>query len=222
MQDLFLPPVAPASGAQPMTFRKGVVIDFDPATGENVINVAGSNLTNLPMLVSGSETTLVPGHTVGIAVVGTTMFILGRVALPGGPGYASTSAAFATSNNIADGFAVPNVYTTWVSTTLTVPPWASRAVLIATSDGNILSNQNVDVDLQWGVNIPGQPFGFGYAEKAPALSWAALRGANAITRTVTPGGTVSAEVRGLVTGPGFAANAGNAAVITLVGIFTSG
>lgn len=217
-----MPPVAPESGAQPLTFRKGVVIAFNPADGSNVINVAGANLTDLPMLVSGAETALIPGQTVGIAVVGTAMFIMGRVSLPRSPGYASASNAFVYSFNSANGFPVPNAWTTYVMTTLSVPPWASRAVLIATSDGTVYNDQAFDVDFQWGINIFGQGHAFGWPDKSPAKSWLGLKASNTVTLTVTPGGTVAAEVRGSVTGPGFAANGSNGAQIQLAAIFTSG
>lgn len=82
---LLVPPPPPAGN---VTFRQGVIISWNPLTAENVVNVGGTNLTNLPTIASNAEVrAMKEGDVVGIQSVGngavSTMYIIGRVVTPG-------------------------------------------------------------------------------------------------------------------------------------------
>lgn len=94
-----------AGSALPMTYRQGVVMDFNRITLENTIRVGGTDLTNLPLLGIAEATTLAVGDVVGIAQFGSSWAIMGRFVVP-----ASTEAADAISVTSA------NTYSTTVAT----------------------------------------------------------------------------------------------------------
>jgi len=87
------PLVAPTGVARGSTvgFRQGVVESWNPNTAENTIRIGGTLFTNLPSLASSSEVLLIkPGDVVSIKVVSgnsafDTMYIEGRVTVPGTP-----------------------------------------------------------------------------------------------------------------------------------------
>jgi hypothetical protein len=87
---------APAGPAQAMSYRQGVIVEFDPLTGANKINVGGTVLEDLPILNTTEALLLTPGAVVGIMVVGSTWAILGRLAIPGTPDAASALTAVRT------------------------------------------------------------------------------------------------------------------------------
>ncbi|MFD6770987.1 hypothetical protein ACFWC6_32735 [Micromonospora chalcea] len=75
----------PPAGA--MGFRQGVIVEWNPLTAENKVDVGGTLMTNLTVLNTSEIATLAPGDTVGVAVVGSggakTFGILGRMLIPG-------------------------------------------------------------------------------------------------------------------------------------------
>lgn len=81
---LFAPGSDPAAG---MGFRQGVIVEWNPLTAENTVDVGGTVMTNLTVFNTSEIRVLAPGDTVGIAVVGTggakTFGILGRMLIPG-------------------------------------------------------------------------------------------------------------------------------------------
>jgi hypothetical protein len=83
---------APSGAAQPVSFRQGVVVQFDPVTLTNQVKVGDTLMTNLNILGVGEATLLTVGSVVGILVVGsggaTTMYINGPIVTP------DTQAAF--------------------------------------------------------------------------------------------------------------------------------
>lgn len=111
---LFQP--APRGAAQPMAYRQGIVIEFDPITLENVIRVDEVDLSNLPLLGIAEAVTLTPGDVVGLMVVSSprgasTLGIMGQFVSPGSPEaataisvpsintYSVTTAAFETTSS---------------------------------------------------------------------------------------------------------------------------
>lgn len=89
-----LAPLLAAPVPPPIGFRQGAIVEWDPLTAENVVNVGGTDLVNLPTIASNAEVLLMkPGDVVGIQVVGngatSTMYIIGRITLPGTPQAAS-------------------------------------------------------------------------------------------------------------------------------------
>jgi hypothetical protein len=80
----------PGGAAQNVRYRQGVVVSFDQNTLANVINVAGTLLTNLPLLGLGEATTYQTNDVVGILVIGDensalSYAIIGQIVTPNTP-----------------------------------------------------------------------------------------------------------------------------------------
>lgn len=81
------------------TYRQGTILTFDPATGNNTVNLAGAVLTNLPVVNIGDSVTLRPGDAILIGKMNHAMFILGRVVPAGsGPAWAFRQGTIITFN----------------------------------------------------------------------------------------------------------------------------
>jgi len=74
---------APEGNGKGVTFRQGVIVSWDSQTAENIVNVGGSLLVNLPVLNTSEAAILTEGDVVGILVSGSTWGILGRFTIPG-------------------------------------------------------------------------------------------------------------------------------------------
>lgn len=70
-------------------FRQGVVQSWDAATGENIVQVAGALLVNLPSLTAESAS-LKPGDVVSVVTTGDKWQVLGKLTTPGDPGTVPT------------------------------------------------------------------------------------------------------------------------------------
>lgn len=72
--------------ADPISFRKGTVVSYDQTSGDNVIEVGGANIQDVPVLGVAEAASYVPGAQVGILVVDTggsqSWFIIGRIVRP--------------------------------------------------------------------------------------------------------------------------------------------
>lgn len=77
---------APVGQAQPMMYRQGTIVTFNPNTLENTVLVSGSTFTNLPLLGVAEAATLVAGSVVGLIAVADTWAIIGRFVVPNTPG----------------------------------------------------------------------------------------------------------------------------------------
>lgn len=64
-------------------FRQGIVREWNRTTGENAIEVAGTLLTNLPILNTTEARLLYAGAVVGLLTAGPVWWILGRITIPG-------------------------------------------------------------------------------------------------------------------------------------------
>lgn len=85
----------PVRPAQEVRFRQGTIRAFNQDTWENVVEVGGGRMTNLPLLGMGEASLLVPDAKVGIMVIGDstqTMYIQGRIVEPGTPDQRSAAA----------------------------------------------------------------------------------------------------------------------------------
>lgn len=84
--DLILPNPGPA--ALPVSYRQGVIIEWNPATCENKVQVGGSGgpiFENLPVLGVAETATYEPGDVVGLHNLGWTLAIIGQLVMPGTP-----------------------------------------------------------------------------------------------------------------------------------------
>jgi hypothetical protein len=72
--------------ADPIAWRKGTIVSYDQETGENVVDVAGALVSNIPILGVAEAATYVAGASVGILVADTggsqSWFIIGRIVRP--------------------------------------------------------------------------------------------------------------------------------------------
>lgn len=136
--------LAPLLAAQPapgVGFRKGVIVSWNPLTAENVVRVGGTEMANLPIVASNFEVAQIqPGDAVGIQVVGNgaaaTMYIIGRITLPGTPGAASAlgltarGATVAASQNTTSTTYV-NLATTGPAVTVTIGASARVQIILS-------------------------------------------------------------------------------------------
>lgn len=67
-----------------VVFRSGKVVAWDTTTGENTVNVGGTELSDLPVLIATEKLAITAGDVVGILRVREQYFVLGRVNLDEG------------------------------------------------------------------------------------------------------------------------------------------
>lgn len=95
-----------ATPARPdLGFHQGIVVSWNNQTGENLIDMSGTALENLPMLNIAESITVQPGYVVGILRFKKTYFILGRILSPGIPDFGSgtsPSNSFTFWQNVID------------------------------------------------------------------------------------------------------------------------
>lgn len=84
---LFFPPPSNEVG-----FRQGQVIAFDLSNGQNIIDVGGAQLVDVPLLNVTDSVSLAPGVIVGLLKWKSSWWIIGRVILPNSPGYGALCA----------------------------------------------------------------------------------------------------------------------------------
>jgi hypothetical protein len=189
LSSLFGPPAAgPALAA---AYRQGTVISFNPVDGTNTVNVSGTVLTNLPMLLTGAETDYSVGDHVMLLVLGNTYMIVGKVAVPGSSSYASASQAFASSSNVVTNVGSSTTVSVVVSTSLTVPPWANQAMVwligtaqaVNTGGGTGAFYSQVQIDV-----LASTPL---LVTLVPSGSATPLTSGDVQTMAVTPGGSIT-------------------------------
>ena len=90
--DDLTPLFAPKPEPSGVGYRQGVVREWNQATAENVIEVGGTALVNLPVLNTSDALLLAPGDVVGIITAGSSWAVLGRLTVPGTPAAASALA----------------------------------------------------------------------------------------------------------------------------------
>lgn len=77
--DPYLVPI----GRGELSFHQGVVVEWDSITNDNVINVAGTDVPDVPVLSTADAIMMAVGNVVALLRYRSTYFIVGRVALPG-------------------------------------------------------------------------------------------------------------------------------------------
>lgn len=159
---LFAPPqTGPGVG-----FRQGLVMAWNANTGQNTINVAGSLITDVPILNTGEAIALKAGHVVGLLTFNSSWFVLGRITPPNDPNFAGASLAVESKRAQATGWSVSTAASVKASGTLTVPLWADEALVLVSGEVGMHNSRAVgDFGIFWvGVNgsSPGA-LGQGYA-----------------------------------------------------------
>jgi hypothetical protein len=124
---------APASGPG-VGFRQGQIVAWNPQTGENVVNVGGTELSNLAILNTGEAIALKVGHVVGLLTMSGSWFIIGRITVPGDPDFASVSVDFGSAGAQVFGFSLASgtAVVKASSSELVVPAWADEAIVLVT------------------------------------------------------------------------------------------
>jgi hypothetical protein len=148
----------PAQGAaQSMQYRQGTIISFNQITLENVVNVGGQNMVNLPVLGVAEAATYVPGAVVGLMIINSSWAIIGRFVVPNTP--AATDAITQLSQAIVSDFIVTQESTSsaaFVDLTTIGPTVVAN---IKTS-GRCLVFTSATISIQPGANFPSAWGGF--------------------------------------------------------------
>jgi hypothetical protein len=79
LTDLFAEP--PASPAQPVEYRQGIVTVWDAGTAANTVQVGGAVFDNLPVLTA-SVAHIAEGSVVALVTAGPSWMILGPITDP--------------------------------------------------------------------------------------------------------------------------------------------
>ncbi len=136
----------PSRPSQDVRYRSGTIVSFDPNTLENVVNVGGTDLTDLPLLGVGEATLLTAGSVVGILVIGDenhgkTYAIIGRLVSPNTPAAEDAigllnsqikAAVVATAESTTSTVNYVDLTTVGPSVTVNVGP-SGRVAIIATA-----------------------------------------------------------------------------------------
>lgn len=70
-------------------YHQGVIVTWNKQTGQNSIDMAGTILTDVPMLNLTEALTMKTGYVVGLLRFKSTYFILGRIVMPNQPDFFS-------------------------------------------------------------------------------------------------------------------------------------
>ena len=129
----------PATG---VTVRQGVIVAWDPSTGDNTVNVGGAQLTNLPFLIAESVV-LAAGDVVQLQSQGGKLYIQGKVTDPGESNIVPQwPGDIANLNDVvvpaiqADVLTAQTTADTAITTANTAADDAADALAAATTDGN--------------------------------------------------------------------------------------
>lgn len=213
----------PAKPAAP--FSQGVILSFDPSTGSNSVNLAGSILTDLPVLNSGDTVNFAAGDAVVLMRLGGSMAILGRCMVPGNAGFSaqSTRTEVASSPGLVSNFGVPLSATTVATcSTITTPDWANHVAVHVSGFVSARNSSASNGFLYAEVDV----FGTGALRQVYVSALAgAFTGISPVeigSGTVTAGQTFSpALLVSTDSGTGaWAANSNNLAFVTAIAVFS--
>lgn len=70
---------------QPLGYRQGQVVSWNPLTGANIIRVANTDFTNLPLITASDLLNIRPGNNVAVIKYNDSYAVLGKIK-PIGPG----------------------------------------------------------------------------------------------------------------------------------------
>lgn len=210
--DDLAPLLVPADRAE-IGFRSGTVLEWDPVTGHNTVNVAGATLSDLPLLNVGELVSIRAGDVVGMLRVKSALFILGRVIVPGAAPVAGLTLATGTVFAEQNATTISTVATLYGDTdpaaAVVVPEGFTRAhvTMIASVGSSFTTTGSVSVQpalralstVDW---IGGPAINSGNSSVSVATSFWARQ------LDVTPGETVRLAVNAIRAGTA-TANSGN-------------
>lgn len=212
------------SGQPGVRFRQGTILTWNSNTGANTISLAGGTLTNVPVLNTGEAIALKAGHVVGLLGQGSSWFIVGRVTPPNDPNFAGASVAFGGNGASATNFSLTTSAATKVSTTIAVPSWADEAVVLATGNCTLVNPRTVQdfaTMLVYLDGISGGQSQSGFAASTDTMAGYEQTLAASAQRVITPGATITAEVKIWANGAAWSASSLNIANIDVIAVFRS-
>lgn len=209
-----------------LRFRQGVVRSWNASTGANVVDVAGAQLVDVPILNTGEAIALKAGHVVGLLAFQSTYWIIGRITLPNDPDFAAASVAFGAAGGQAFNFSISTTMTVKTSGTIVVPSWADEALLHVTANASVKNTtaNGLFAYIQCGVN---GGFGGGIAQGlAPSGSVLAqdIQALGASSRnllTGLSGGETLTVQASMQADAALAASASNSIFVHAIAIFKS-
>lgn len=149
---LFAPQQPPAG----MGFRQGIIVEWNPLTAENTVDVGGTLMTNLTVFNTSEIKVLAPGDTVGVAVVGQnakTFGILGRMLIPGTADAAKIIDTMRGGSVVADFVEADAAFTGEQATPADLPgSFGPQLTVTVGSSGRLLVIGSAKIDSSNGVN----------------------------------------------------------------------
>lgn len=207
-------------------FRQGTILAWNPATGENTIDVAGGQLTNVPVLNTSEAIALKAGHVVGLLGQGMAWFIIGRITPPNDPSFAGASLSFSAANGQFTNFGLTTSLVNDAFVNLAVPTWADEAAffvvgactLVNTTAAADFASCAVFID---GATGPGIQQGFAPNGNALNQHLQSMTVSSTRVMPVTGGASVQCDLRIRSQNAAWAAHATNIAEISAMAIFRS-
>lgn len=147
----------PKGGSFDVRYRQGVIVEWNPATLENIIEVSGEPLVNLPVLGVAEAASYVPGITVGLHLMdpgegrAQTWAIVGRFVVPGTQDVTDALSALGsriqsdtvlTSEAASGGGAFQDLATVGPTVTVTVGASGKLLVIMSCVTGDDATGQN--------------------------------------------------------------------------------
>lgn len=216
-------------GTPPLKFRQGQIVEWDPNTGNNKVDVQGVQLVNVPMMNTGEAIALKAGHIVGLFLWGHSWFIVGRITEPGDSDFASATLDFGLITAFTSNFTIPTADTAVASAVMPCPTWARQALVSMSAVADLFNTNALAGSVFMTpvvASLSGPSIQHGYAPTGNAQ----LQHIQAISTTHhvlidlpgTPGQTIAVEVR-LRNNSGvlWAASAFNTAFISAAATFKS-
>lgn len=203
-------------------FRQGVIQSWNANTGQNVIAVGGTFLTDVAILNTGEAVALKAGHVVGLLTMAGSWFILGRITPPNDPNFAAASVAFGSAGAQVFNFSTStSLVIKATSNELVVPDWADEALVLVTGSCGVRNSTAATDALGFEVGCFGGTGG-APASDAPAGTWVSMSGSSRNHFTGLSGGEVLQITGAVVTSnAGWAANPVNSLFLHAIAIYKS-
>ena len=204
-------------------FHTGAILSWDSATGENVVNVSGAAISDLPVLNIGDTTNLTVGDVVALIRYKTTYFILGRVVLPNSGAFATSAVSFEKIATKTASFALTTSDTTVISADVHVPAWANRALvhvnyhLAGRNSSGVSTYLNAKISCA-ALSISGTIYW--NVEQVANTGYGTVSVAASAEESVTPGATVTVNGVAFVNSGPWAASSEHEAIMTGFAIYS--
>lgn len=205
------------------SFRQGVIVAFDPATGTNQVLVGGAVLENLPILVGGDTVNYAEDDVVILLRYQSSWAILGRIVGAGNEALTSAAVDFYAGSNGTSFFDITNAYATQGSLTIPTPTWANSALISAVATASVANTTAAPDTARFLVRIntsdPGETFQQmvnGAGLEAITASFATTLG---VGGTAPLAATTTVEARIRANGATTWTGGGTASVLNAIAIF---